>query len=92
MAEAIRITEKALGGINYGVSPDEAKSRVFRRSLFVVADMATGEIFQKNNVRSIRPGYGLAPRHLPEVFGRRAARHIPKGTPLTWDLIQGRDD
>ncbi len=92
MVTAIRIAEKALGRINYGVSPDEAKSRVFRRSLFVVADMAAGEIFQENNVRSIRPGYGLAPRHLPEVYGRRAARNIPKGTPLTWDLIQGRDD
>jgi N-acetylneuraminate synthase len=92
MVEAIRIAEKAVGGIRYGGSPDEAKSRVFRRSLFVVEDMATGEIFQGKNVRSIRPGYGLAPRHLPEVFGHRATRNIAKGTPLTWDLIQGKDD
>jgi pseudaminic acid synthase len=92
MAAAIRIAEKALGRINYGGSSDEAKSRVFRRSLFVVADMLAGEIFQEKNVRSIRPGYGLAPRHLPEVLGRRARRNLARGTPLAWDMIQGEDD
>jgi pseudaminic acid synthase len=92
MAAAIRIAEKALGEIRYGGSKDEAKSRVFRRSLFVVEDMDAGEIFQEKNVRSIRPGFGLAPRHLPEILGRRAACKIAKGTPLAWDLIQGRPE
>jgi pseudaminic acid synthase len=92
MVEAIRMAEKAMGGIKYGLSPQEARSRVFRRSLFVVEDMEAGEIFQESNVRSIRPGGGLAPRHLPEILGRRAGQKIARGTPLTWDLLRGRQE
>lgn len=84
MVAAIRTTERALGRVNYEVSANEAKSRQFRRSLFVVADLKAGEPFTAQNVRSIRPGHGLHTRHLAEVLGRRAARHLPKGTPLTW--------
>jgi len=87
MVEAIRTAEKAAGKVTYEVSEQEAKSRVFRRSLFVVEDMKQGEAFTEENVRSIRPGHGLHPRHLKEVLGRRAARDIPRGTPLTWELI-----
>jgi N-acetylneuraminate synthase len=87
MVEAIRTTEKALGEVRYEVSEQEAKSRVFRRSLFVVKDMKEGEVFTKENVRSIRPGYGLAPKHLKEVLGRRATRDIQRGAPLSWELI-----
>jgi pseudaminic acid synthase len=87
MVEAIRTAEKALGEVDYEVSQQEAKSRVFRRSLFVVKDMKEGEVFTEENVRSIRPGYGLAPKHLKEVLGRRAARDIQRGTPLSWGLI-----
>lgn len=87
MVEAIRVAEKALGTVHYGVSEAEAKSRVFRRSLFVVKDMKAGETFTNDNVRSIRPGYGLHTRYLDEVLGRRAARDIERGTPLTWDLV-----
>jgi N-acetylneuraminate synthase len=72
MVEAIRTAEKALGEVTYEVSEQEAKSRVLRRSLFVVKDMKEGEEFTEENVRSIRPGYGLAPKHLKEVLGRRA--------------------
>ena len=92
MVEAIRIAEKAMGGIRYGISPQEARSRVFRRSLFVVEDMEAGEIFQESNVRSIRPGGGLAPRHLPEILGRRAGQKIGRGTPLTWDLLRSKQE
>jgi len=87
MVEAIRTTEKALGEVRYEVSEQEAKSRVFRRSLFVVKDMKAGEVFTEENVRSIRPGYGLHTRHLKDVLGRRAARDIQRGTPLSWNLI-----
>jgi pseudaminic acid synthase len=87
MVEAIRTAEKALGKVNYEVSEQEAKSRVFRRSVFVVKDMKEGQVFREENVRSIRPGYGLAPKHLKEVLGRRAARDIKQGTPLSWELI-----
>jgi N-acetylneuraminate synthase len=88
MVEAIRVAEKALGQVHYGVSEQEAKSRVFRRSLFVVKDMRAGDVFTPDNVRSIRPANGLAPKHLPNVLGKRAARDIEQGTPLSWELIE----
>lgn len=87
MVEAIRTAEKALGRVHYGVSAQEAKSRVFRRSLFVVKDMRAGEAFTAEHVRSIRPGYGLPPKFIHEIIGRRAAKDISCGTPLSWDLI-----
>lgn len=87
MVDAIRITEQALGRVNYEVSAKEAKSRVFRRSLFAVADIAAGEAFTPENVRVIRPAHGLHPRHLDEVLAGRARTAIERGTPLTWDLV-----
>jgi N-acetylneuraminate synthase len=88
MVDAIRTAEKALGKIHYGVSEHEAKSRVFRRSLFVVKDIEAGEVFTEKNVRSIRPGHGLSPKYLEDVLGRRAAKDIARGTPLAWGLIR----
>lgn len=87
MVEAIRVTEKAVGRVSYGITEREQASRVFRRSLFVVKDTRAGEVFTEENVRSIRPGYGLHTRYLDEVLGRRAAQTIVKGTPLGWPLI-----
>jgi sialic acid synthase SpsE len=87
MVKAIRNIEKALGRVSYGISEREASSRIFRRSLFVVADMNVEEVFSEENVRSIRPGFGLHTRYLNEILGRKAARQISKGTPLSWDLI-----
>ena len=87
MVDDIRMAEKALGRINYTVSPHESKSRMFRRSLFVVKDVKTGEPFTEENVRSIRPGYGLHTRHLSEVLGRKAAQDIKRGTPLEWEHV-----
>jgi pseudaminic acid synthase len=88
MVEAVRTTEKALGEIRYGPTDAEADTFVFRRSLFVVNDVKAGQPFTADNVRSIRPGHGLAPKHMEEVLGGRAMRDITKGTPLAWsDLI-----
>jgi len=87
MVEAIRTAEKALGEVRYEVSEHEAKSRVFRRSLFVVKDMKAGEVFTEECVRSIRPGHGLHPRYRQDVLGRRAAQDIQRGTPLGWELV-----
>lgn len=87
MVEAVREVEKALGTARLGPTGGEEPSRIFRRSLFVVADVRAGERFTTDNVRSIRPSHGLHPRDLDRVLGRRASRDIPRGTPLSWDLV-----
>ena len=89
MVQAIRTAEKALGKVYYGVSEREEKSRIFRRSLFVVKDVKAGDVFTEEDVRSIRPGHGLPPRYLRDVLGFRAARDIARGTPVDWNLLQG---
>ena len=89
LVDAVRDAEKALGRVSYELSAKEDASRVFRRSLFIVTDVRAGETLTSENVRSIRPGYGLAPRHLPVVLGRKAARDLPRGTPLDWNLLAG---
>ena len=88
MVDAVRITEKALGKAHYGGTEDEAASRVFRRSLFVTRDIKEGEKFTSENVRSVRPGHGLPPKHLKEVLGKRALRGLKSGTPLDWASIE----
>jgi pseudaminic acid synthase len=87
MVESIRTAEKALGEICYEVTKKQRESRVFRRSLFAVKNIKAGMPFTEENVRSIRPAYGLHPRHLEEVLGRTAKKDIEKGTPLDWSLI-----
>lgn len=84
MVDEVRVVEQALGSVHYGVSAREAESRVFRRSLFVVADVKAGEPFTSENVRSIRPGHGLHTRHLEEVMTHKAAQDLARGTPLQW--------
>lgn len=87
MVSQIRVAEQALGQVSYAPTQREAPSRILRRSLFVVEDIRAGELFTAANVRSIRPGHGLHTRHLPEILGRRAARSIARGTPLSWDIV-----
>lgn len=89
MAEAIREVEAALGSENYGPTPSERNSLIFRRSLFVVEPVKKGEGFSTRNVKAIRPGHGLAPKYQEGVLGRKAIQDIAAGTPLSWDLIEG---
>jgi pseudaminic acid synthase len=91
MVEAIRVAEKALGKISYEVTEREAASMVFRRSLFVVKDMKAGEVFNAQNVRSIRPGHGLRTVYLNNILGKKAAKDIKIGTPLSWGIISNED-
>ncbi len=89
MVDAIRVAELALGQPVVGPTEQERESRRFRRSLFVVEDVAGGEQFTNTNVRSIRPADGLHTRYYEGILGRRAAHAIERGTPLAWDLVEG---
>lgn len=78
----------AIGNVDYSRSDEERANKMFRRSLYVVADIPAGEAITPANVRSIRPGYGLAPKHLPDLLGRRVARTLNRGQALAWsDLL-----
>jgi N-acetylneuraminate synthase len=78
---------QSLGDVSYGATATEEQSKTYRRSIYVTADIARGEVLTNMNVRCIRPGLGLAPKWLPDVIGRRAVRDLPRGTPLSWDLL-----
>jgi len=85
MVDSVRAARKAVGGIDYSLSEKDAKRR---RSLFVVEDVQEGGRFSEDNVRSIRPGHGLAPKHLERVLGGTAAEDLSKGTPLSWASVR----
>jgi len=88
LVSSCRDAWEALGKIDYERKESEAGNAIFRRSLYVVEDIAAGEIFTDVHVRSIRPGFGLAPKHLPEVLGRRAKTAVSRGTAVSWDLVE----
>ncbi|MDO9096835.1 MAG: pseudaminic acid synthase [Candidatus Methanoperedens sp.] len=88
MVKSVRESEKALGKVSYELTDKIKKSREFSRSLFVVEDMKAGETFTEINIKSIRPGFGLPPKHLQEIIGKKAIEDIKKGTPLDWSLVE----
>ncbi|MBP7089111.1 MAG: pseudaminic acid synthase [Candidatus Omnitrophica bacterium] len=90
LVENIRIAEKSLGKIAYGLTNDEKISKVFRRSLFVVKDIKKGELFTEDNIKSIRPSNGIKLKYLREIIGKAAAKDIKKAVPLSWNLIKKR--
>jgi len=87
MVMDIRTAEQALGEISYDLSEEEKNSRIFRRSIFAVKDIKKGEVFTEDNIRVIRPGYGLLPKYYDQLLGRKAKKDIEKGTPLDWGLV-----
>lgn len=87
MVKAVRTTEQALGKTSYGPTVKEVESLKFRRSLFVVENIAAGEELTSANIRSIRPADGLPPKELDKVLGRKAKRALSKGTPLGWENL-----
>ena len=91
LVDSCRSAWSALGQVHYDPKGSEQGNATFRRSLYVVADIAVGEILHADNVRSIRPGFGLLPKHLPDILGRRAIRDLKRGDPLSWDMI-GEED
>ena len=87
MVDSVRIVEKAIGKVIYGGTKSEQESKKFRKSLFIVKDIKKGEILTKENLRSIRPGYGLHTRHYEEVLGKKVREDIERGEPLSWNII-----
>jgi len=84
----IRDVEKAIGQPTYKPDKRESENIVFKRSLFVVADIKKGQTLTRKNIRCIRPGYGLAPKYLDKVLGKKSIKHLTSGTPLAWKFIQ----
>ena len=87
MVQSIRNVEKALGTVAYKTDPSTIKGREFSRSLYVAEDMKTGDIITEQNVRSVRPGYGLHPKYLPEILGKRVNRDLKKGERMMLEYI-----
>jgi len=88
MVDSIRNIEKALGNISYELSDKMKSNREFSKSLFVVEDIKKGEIITEANVRSIRPGFGLHPKYLNKILGKKVVKDLKKGTPVSMDYIE----
>lgn len=89
MVDSIRKVEKALGNVSYELSDKVKANREFSRSLFVVKDIQKGEVITEDNVRSIRPGFGLHPKYLKEILGKKVNIDLKKGTPFELKFIKG---
>jgi len=79
---------QAVGSVKYGPSQAEKKSLQFRRSLYIAQDLKAGDVLTTDNVRAIRPGFGLPPEHLEEVLGTTVKSDVERGTPLSWKLLR----
>lgn len=88
MVKAVREAESAIGLVDYTLTLKQSKGRDFSRSLYVVEDINTGDILTENNIRSIRPGYGLHPKHYNEILGSVALRSAKKGERVTFELFK----
>lgn len=87
MIQSVRVAEQAVGTVTYELTEKEINSRIFRKSIFVVEDVVAGEVMSPENIRVIRPGYGMEPKYLDQAIGKMAKQNIPRGTPLSWDLL-----
>ncbi|MAG26891.1 pseudaminic acid synthase [Candidatus Pacearchaeota archaeon] len=87
MVDSVREAEKAIGKVNYELTEKMKKGKEFARSLFVSKDVKEGEVFSEENVRSVRPWFGLHPENFDKVIGKKARKDIKMGTPLSWELI-----
>jgi pseudaminic acid synthase len=87
MVSDIRMAEASLGKVTFDITAKQKGNVMFRRSLFAVRDIKAGEVLTEKNVRSIRPGHGLAPKNIDQVLGRKAIKDISAGTPISWDII-----
>lgn len=88
LVKAIREAEDSIGLIDYNLTPKQVESRAFVRSLYISSDMISGDILTKDNVKSVRPGFGLHPMFFDEILGKSINIDAPKGTRLSWDIIE----
>jgi pseudaminic acid synthase len=86
LVRSVRVTEQAIGGVQSGPTGQALINSRFGRSLFIAEDVRAGEVLTEQNLRSVRPGDGLHPRHYRELLGRTVRRDATKGTPMAWDL------
>jgi pseudaminic acid synthase len=89
MVKAVRDAEKAIGSVNYNLTDKQKKGRDFSRSLYVVEDIKVNELFTSDNIRSIRPGFGLHPKYISKILGRKATKNLSRGEALTISDIEG---
>lgn len=87
MVSSVRMAEKASGEVSYELTDKQEKGKLFSRSLYFVKDLKRGDVISEENVRSIRPGWGMHPKHLVEIIGKAVNADIEKGDRVTWDLM-----
>jgi len=90
MVKAVRDVEKAIGVVDYNLTEKQKKGRDFCRSLYVVEDIKAGEVITEQNVRSIRPGFGMHPRYFFDVLGKKPMIDLKRGAPLKIEYLQGK--
>lgn len=78
---------QAVGQVSYGPTAAEMKSLAFRRSLYIAQDLQAGDVLTRDSLRCVRPGFGLAPKHLDSLLGQRIGRAVKAGTPMAWSLL-----
>ncbi|GAB3725122.1 pseudaminic acid synthase [Flavobacterium koreense] len=88
MVKSVREAEKASGVVDYNLTEKQAKGRDFSRSLYIAEDIKAGEIFTEQNLRSVRPGFGLHPKYYNQLLGKKATTHLEKGTPMQLDFAE----
>ncbi len=87
LVEESRRAWQALGRVSYGPTEKEKSSLIFRRSIYIAENMKAGDVFTRENIRVIRPGYGLPPKYFNLFLGKKVKADVEKGTPLTWDIV-----
>lgn len=92
MVEGVRKIERAIGKVDYELDEKKIKNRELARSLFIVEDMEVGDTFTSDNIKSIRPGFGLHPKYYNQVIGKTVNNRVKRGTPLSFDLISIKED
>jgi pseudaminic acid synthase len=88
MVNAVREAEVAIGEINYSLTKKQMKGREFSRSLYVSNNVKIGDIVSEMNIKSVRPGFGLHPKYLPELIGKKFIKDVKKGERMSFDLVE----